>query len=303
MTQRIQGVLAPVLTPFKSDYSPDAARLIAHCKWLIASGSGLALFGTNSEANSLTVDERMSLLDQVIDAGVDPARIMPGTGCCAAGDTVRLSAHAVSRGCAGVLMLPPFYYKGVSDEGLFRSFANVIERVNDDRLRVYLYHIPPVAQVGISAALIDRLLGAYPGIVAGMKDSSGDWANIHAMLEAFAPRGFDVFVGSEMYLLASMKHGAKGAISAAANIIPGLISTLHRTWQAADAEAQQARLDAVRAVMIKQPMLPALKRVVAHWRHDDEWARVRPPLVERTASQAATLVDGLQKIGFDMPGV
>ena len=155
MAQRIQGIFSPAVTPFRRDLSPDPERYVRHCKWLLANGcAGLAVFGTNSEANSLSVDERMLLLDKLVEAGVDPARMMPGTGCCALTDSVRLTAHAVKLGCAGALMLPPFYYKGVSDEGLYRNFAEVIERVGDPRLRLYLYHIPPVAQVPITLNLI-----------------------------------------------------------------------------------------------------------------------------------------------------
>src|SRR6202158_3331401 len=177
---RIKGVLSPVVTPFKSDYSPDTQRFVRHCRWLVSNNVGLAVFGTNSEGNSLSVDERMALLESLIEAGVDPARMMPGTGCCALSDSVRLSSHAVKLGCAGVLMLPPFYYKGVSDEGLYRNFAEIIEQAGDARLRIYLYHIPPVAQVGISLGLIERLLKSYPETIAGMKDSSGDWNHTRA---------------------------------------------------------------------------------------------------------------------------
>ena len=156
--QRLRGVLAPVVTPFTADLRPDPTRLARHCRWLLSNDVGLAVFGTNSEANSLTVGEKLALLDALIDSGVPPARMMPGTGCCAFPDTVELTRRAVSHGCGGVLMLPPFYYKAVSDDGLFASYAEVIERVADARLRIYLYHIPPVSQVPISLALIDRLL-------------------------------------------------------------------------------------------------------------------------------------------------
>ncbi|MBK5105635.1 MAG: dihydrodipicolinate synthase family protein, partial [Burkholderiales bacterium] len=142
MSKRITGVLSPVVTPFKADYSPDTERFVRQCQWLIANKVGLAVFGTNSEANSLAADERMQLLDKLVEAGVDPARMMPGTGCCALTDSVRLTAHAVKLGCAGALMLPPFYYKGVSDEGLYRNYAEIVERVGDARLQIYLYHIP-----------------------------------------------------------------------------------------------------------------------------------------------------------------
>jgi 4-hydroxy-tetrahydrodipicolinate synthase len=133
---RIKGVLSPVVTPFTDDLSPNADRFIAQCQWLVSQGSGLAVFGTNSEANSLSVNERIALLDSLLAADVDPQRMMPGTGCCALTDTVRLTEHAVKAGCAGVLMLPPFYYKDVSEDGLFQSFAEVIERVGDSRLRI-----------------------------------------------------------------------------------------------------------------------------------------------------------------------
>jgi 4-hydroxy-tetrahydrodipicolinate synthase len=150
--QRISGVLSPVVTPFGPDLAPDAGRFVRQCRWLLSQNVGLAVFGTNSEANSLSVEERIELLDRLVESGIDPARMMPGTGCCALPDSVRLTAHAVKLGCAGVLMLPPFYYKGLSDDGLFRSFAEVIERVGESRLRVYVYHIPPVAKVRHSAS-------------------------------------------------------------------------------------------------------------------------------------------------------
>src|SRR5512143_1075443 len=147
---RIKGVLSPVVTPVTPDYSPDAERLIRQCKWMLGQNCGLAVFGTNSEANSFSVRERMTVLEALVRSGVDPRRMMPGTGCCALADTVQLTAHAVALDCAGVLMLPPFYYKGVSDEGLYRSYSEVVQRVGDARLRIYLYHFPAMSQVPIT---------------------------------------------------------------------------------------------------------------------------------------------------------
>lgn len=302
-TDRIRGVLSPVVTPFTPDLRPDPERFIRHCRWLLSQDVGLAVFGTNSEANSLSVEERMDLLDRLVGAGLDPGRMMPGTGCCALTDSVRLTTQAVKHGCAGVLMLPPFYYKGVSDDGLFRSFAEVIERVGDGRLRVYLYHIPPVAQVPISLALIERLLRAYPQSVAGIKDSSGDWKNTKAVLEAFGGDGFDVFPGSETFLLAALREGGAGCISATANVHPGPIARLHATWQAPGAEAQQQRLDEIRAIMQGYVMIPALKAAIAHWGGDPGWAAVRPPLCALTPEQASALVGRLEAAGFAMPGL
>jgi 4-hydroxy-tetrahydrodipicolinate synthase len=303
MTDRIRGVLAPVVTPFAADLRPDAARLLRHCRWLLSQGVGLAVFGTNSEANSLSVDERIDLLDQLVDGGIPPQRMMPGTGCCALSDSVRLSAHAVRHGAAGCLMLPPFYYKAVTDEGLYRNFASIIEGVGDARLRIYLYHIPPVAQVGISLGLIERLLRDFPGTVAGIKDSSGDWNNTGALLKHFAASGFDVFAGSESFLLASLRGGGAGCISATANVNPAPIDRLWREWQGDHADRLQAQLNGVRAIFQKQPMIAALKQAVAHWSGDRSWARVRPPLVELDSANAQELIRDLEADGFSMPGL
>jgi 4-hydroxy-tetrahydrodipicolinate synthase len=301
--KRISGVLSPVVTPFKADLSPDAEQFIRQCRWLLSQNVGLAVFGTNSEANSLSTEEKIELLDRLIAAGIDPARMMPGTGCCALTDSVRLTRHAVKLGCGGVLMLPPFYYKGVSDDGLFRSFAEVVERVGDAGLRVYLYHIPPVSNVPITLPLVERLLKAYPGVIAGAKDSSGDWNNTKAMLDRFAPAGFDVFPGAETFLLAGMRHGGAGCISATANVNPAAIARLYDSWRAPDADAQQQRLDEIRGTFAKYPMIPALKAAVAHWSGIAEWATVRPPLVALTPAQASALVSDLEQRGFDMPGL
>jgi 4-hydroxy-tetrahydrodipicolinate synthase len=301
--QRIRGVLSPVVTPFNEDLGPDSRRFIAHCRWLLTQNCGLAVFGTNSEANSLSVNERIALLDALLAADVDPARMMPGTGCCALTDTVRLTEHAVKAGCAGVLMLPPFYYKDVSEEGLYRSFSEVVERVGDARLRIYLYHIPPVAVVGITTGLVERLLKKYPTAIAGMKDSSGDWSNTQKFLDLFAQSGFDIFPGSESFLLAGLRNGAAGCISATANVNPAAIDRLFREWRKPDADLQQEALNAVRKTVGQYVMIPALKAVIAHYSNDPEWAAVRPPLTELTPAQAKTVIDGLRRLNFDMPGL
>ena len=301
---RLKGVLSPVITPFKADLSPDSERFVRHCKWLLKSGcSGLAVFGTNSEANSLSVEEKLTMLAALIHGGVPGAALMPGTGHCALPAAVRLTANAVKLGCAGVLMLPPFYYKGVSDEGLYRFFAEVIERVGDERLRVYLYHIPPVSQVPITLKLIERLLAKYPRIVAGAKDSSGDWNNTKAMLDEFGKDGFDVFPGSEQFLLEGMRHGGAGCISATANVNPGAIDRLFRDWRSGEAERMQAAISATRKIVQKQPMIAALKSAVAHFGNDPQWKTCRPPLVELTAAQEEELIRDLKAVGFTMPGL
>lgn len=320
MSERIRGVLAPVLTPFKTDLSPDRGRLIRHCQWLLSQNCGLAPFGTTSEANSMSTNERISLLDALVTAGIDPSRMMPGTGCCSIMETVELTAHAVKNGCAGVLMLPPFYYKDVSEEGLYRYFSEVVQRIGDSHLRIYLYHIPPVAIVGITPKLVERLLKAYPNAIAGMKDSSGDWNNTKTFLDAFtetasaARTGFDVFVGSETFLLANMRNGGAGTISATANVNPAAIYELYtvapKAFGAAsadvDLESLQGRLNVVREVFSSRKfpsMIAALKQAIAIYANDPEWARVRPPLVALTTEQAKLLAAELKRIGFAMNGI
>jgi 4-hydroxy-tetrahydrodipicolinate synthase len=334
-SQPIRGVLAPVVTPFKADLAPDPERFIAQCQWLLSQNCGLAPFGTTSEANSMSKDERMSLLDALVDAWVDPSRMMPGTGCCSITETVELTAHAVTHGCAGVLMLPPFYYKDVSEEGLYRYFSSVVERVRHARLRIYLYHIPPVAMVGITPKLVERLLKAYPSAIAGMKDSSGDWNNTKTFLDAFAGTDFDVFVGSESFLLANMRNGGAGTISATANVNPAAIDELYQSAKsqasnfklqtkpadpqqsrlenpeseldphsreaAARQEQLQMRLNVVREVFGSREfpsIIAAIKQAIAIYANDPEWRRVRPPLVELTSEQAKLLGAELKKIGF-----
>ena len=297
-TSLMSGVLAPVVMPFKPDLTPDVARFANHCRWLQAQNCGLAVFGTNSEANSLTAEERMRLLDELIDVGLDAKRMMPGTGCCAIPDTVRLTQHALSHGVGGVLMLPPFYYKGVSDEGLYRTFSEIIERVGDDRLRIYLYHFPQMSAVPLGIELVGRLLDAFPGIVVGMKDSSGDRANLEAVLKAFP--GFAMFAGNETLLLLNMRSGGTGCISATANVNPKAIADLFQNWQASDADSIQESVNKVRSTVQQFPLVPALKKIISHYGADPEWSRLRPPLVELSETDGRKLIADLTAIGFEM---
>lgn len=294
----LSGVIAPVITPFGPDLRIDVERSIEYCRWLLSQNCGLAIFGTNSEANSLSLEERLDLLERLVDAGIDPCRMMPGTGCCSTVETAQLTSRAVELGCGGVLMLPPFYYKGVSDDGLFAAFADVIEKVGDKRLRIYLYHIPPVSQVPITLALTERLLSAYPGSVVGMKDSSGDWSNTQAMLSAFPE--LRMFVGSETFLLAGMRAGGVGCISATANVNPDGIDALYQNWQGPEADDLQTGLNTIRQTLQNHPMIPALKATAAHFSGHDGWRRVRPPLVPLNEQDAAAVVSDLANIGFKM---
>lgn len=294
--ERMAGVLAPVLTPFDRTLVPDPKRFVAFCRVLLALDIGLAPFGTTSEGNSLSTEEKINLLDALAAAGIDMARVMPGTGACALTDTVRLSTHAVRLGASGVLMLPPFYYKGVGDDGLFRSYAEVIERVGDSRLRVYLYHFPRQSQTPLSLALIERLLKAYPGIVAGIKDSSGEFANMEAMLKAFP--GFAVFSGTEAVMLRLLRLGGAGCISANANVNGAAMVELFRRWREPEAEALQDALTAFRVAIQDFPLIAALKALVARASGDQVWRVTRPPLLDLSLEAEDLLVKRLDKAGF-----
>jgi 4-hydroxy-tetrahydrodipicolinate synthase len=296
---KLKGVFAPVLTPMDGDLAPEPGRFVAHCKWLLGEGChGLAPFGTTSEGNSLAADERMRLLEAAIAAGIDPGMLMPGTGCCALSDTVRLTRHAVEHGCAGVLMLPPFYYKAVSEDGLFAAVAETIQRVGDDRLRIYLYHIPPVAQVGFALSLIERLVAAYPSVVVGLKDSSGDWQNTQRVLEALP--GFATFCGSEVFLLDTLRGGGAGCITATANVNPAAIRELYDAWQSDRADALQQAVSERRRSSQAYPMIPALKAIVAHYREDPDWRHLRPPLMALAEAEANALLAALDADGFKL---
>ncbi|MDR2788876.1 MAG: dihydrodipicolinate synthase family protein [Candidatus Accumulibacter sp.] len=300
MFPKFHGILSPVVTPFRDDLSPDPPRFVEHCEWLLSQGVGLAVFGTNSEANSLSVAEREFLLETALLGGVSPARMMPGTGCCSLTDTVELTRHAVAAGCAGVLMLPPFYYKAISDDGLFRFYSEVIQRVGSEKLRLYLYHIPPVARISITAGLIERLLRAYPGTIAGIKDSSGDWDNTAMLLENFQPAGFDVFCGSDVFLLQTLRGGGTGCITATGNVNPAMIHDLYQNWQAPDADARQARVTGIRRTFETIPLIASMKAVIGWKRNHPQWAKVRPPLLEAPQDKFEQLRARLDEIGFRM---
>jgi 4-hydroxy-tetrahydrodipicolinate synthase len=286
------GVIAPVVTPWGEDGAPDLDRFVEHCEWLLEEGcTALAPFGTTSEGNSLGLDERMEMLEELVDSGVDPKKLMPGTGACSVSDAIILTEHAVEMGCGGVLMLPPFYYKSPSEEGLFRFFAEVIEEVGDDALKIYLYHIPPVAQVGFPLSLIGRLIKEFPNSVVGLKDSSGDWSNTKAILDAFP--NFEVFPGSEIFLLDGLRNGAVGCISATANVSARAIRGVFDDWQGADADRLQADITALRKAIQGWPMIPVLKALIAHYRQDPAWARARPPFTALPEADAAKAVQTL----------
>lgn len=271
-------LFVPAITPFLSNLSVDNARFVENCKVLLDDGAdGLAPFGTTSEANSLSVSERIEALETLIAAGVPANRLIPGTGCSALPDSIALTRHAVSLGCLGVLALPPFFYKGVTDDGVFASYARIIEAVGDMRLKLYLYHIPQFTGVPITLPLIERLLKTYPDTVVGLKDSSGNWDNTYAVIQAFPE--FASFSASEALLGKNLAAGGAGCISASANVQAKNIVSLIRAIGTADEERIAARVTAVRKIFEGLPLIPAIKAATAQRHRDDNYCIVRPPLV------------------------
>src|SRR4051812_18446568 len=251
--QSFAGVLVPVLTPFTRSGEPDTGRFVAFCRFLLDQGAdGLAIFGTTSEANSMSAGERMELLDRLIDAGIPAGKLVPGTGACSVTEAATLIRHAVGHGVGGVLMLPPFYYKGMDDDGLFAFFSAVIDRVGSAALRMFLYHIPPQTGLGLAFDLVGRLIKAHPQTVVGLKDSSRDWDRTAALVEPFP--GFAVFPGAEVFLLDGLRKGAVGCITASGNVnVPG-IRKVYENWQTRQADQLQADITTVRKAIQAYPM-------------------------------------------------
>lgn len=296
----LKGVFAAALTPLTADLAPDHGLMAKHSRWLLDNGcDGLAVLGTTGEANSFSVAERIAIIENLVEAGVPAGVLMPGTGCCALSDTVALTRRAVELGVGGVLMLPPFYYKNVSDDGLFASYSEVIQRVGDARLRIYLYHFPKMSATPISEALIARLRKSYPDTVVGMKDSSGDLDNMINMARAFP--GFAVLSGWDDLLLPLLKAGGAGCITAVANVACNVAAEIYAGWRDGSGDAAHGRLEAVRNVISQYPLSAALKEIMAHHTGNDAWRTVRPPLVGLDAAQAAALFEQLTATGYMLP--
>jgi 4-hydroxy-tetrahydrodipicolinate synthase len=245
----------------------------------------------------------MATLTTLVEGGLNPAHMMPGTGATSIDATVTMTRHAIDHKCAGVLMLPPFYYKDITDDGLFAYFSEVIQKVGESGLQIYIYNIPPVTKINLSLSLLERLVKAYPKTVVGMKDSSGDWAYTESVIKLLAPSGFRVYAGSEVFLMRALRAGGVGCISATANVNPRAIAELAAHWRESDADQRQTALDQVRSVFAQYQMIAGMKTAVAHFSKDSEWLRVRPPLMQLSADQQAKLLSELQKINFSMPGL
>jgi 4-hydroxy-tetrahydrodipicolinate synthase len=288
----IHGVFCASATPVTENGAPDHAAFAAHCKALIEEGcDGVALLGTTGEANSFSLGQRQELLESVIAAGLDPQRLLPGTSQTNVQDSVTLVKHAVEAGVKACVVLPPFYYKGVSDEGLFRFYAELIEGVGSNDLRIILYHIPPIAQIGISIELTARLREAFPGVIVGVKDSSGKLESMQAYAQAF--ENFSVLAGADPLMLPLLRSGGAGCITSSSNLIGKHLRVVFDNWfdpaQGEKVEAAQERVNAWRDLSNAYVQLPTVKAMLARRRNHAGWTRVRPPLVELNADEIATV--------------
>ena len=290
-----RGVYAAVATPFTPDLEPNLPAFVGHCRWLLDSGcDGLAPLGTTGEANSLSVGQRIALIEAAAEAGLAMDRFIFGAGSCALADAVAVTRAAIGAGCRAVLLLPPFYYKNPSEDGLFAFFAEAIERVGDPALRIYLYHFPQLSTVPITIPLIARLMKAYGERIAGLKDSSGEWSNTAALLRGFP--GFGVYSGSEQFLLDNLRAGGAGCISATTNVTAPLAQRVFAALQRSEAETLQRQATEARLLLQRYPAQAAVKQAIAEITGDRGWLNLLPPNRPLSATHAAELIAQLRAL-------
>lgn len=266
-----------VPTPLDDALDPDVGRLLDHCSGLLEAGcDGIALFGTSGEGPSFSVDERMAVLDRLLAGGLDPSRVIVGTGCAALPDTVRLTRHAAAAGCAGQLILPPFFFSQVTDEGVFAAYAWILDQCAAESPRVLLYHIPAVSGVALALETIERLAAAFPDSVVAVKDSSGDWDYTARLI---ARRGaLDVLIGHEPDIARSLAAGGNGTICGLSNVVPNLLRRLCDDPLGPDGARLHSALADLASAFDRRPVIPALKALMTAATGDAAWNRVRPPL-------------------------
>ena len=290
----VHGLWCAMLTPLDRTGGVDHRLLADHARRLLAQGiDGLAPFGTTGDGQSFGVGERAAGLSALLAAGIPAQRLVAATGCAALSETITLTRHGVQSGCAACLVLPPFFFNDVSDDGLFAWYARLIEAVGDARLRILLYHIPQVTGVPLPVDLVARLAAAFPGIIAGVKDSSGSWENTSALLER-APQ-LAILVGHEPHLPRALRAGGAGTICGVANTYPAIVRALFSpNVSQADEESIATFID----IAFRQPFLPAFKAIVAAQTGDPGWNTLCPPWVALDESQRRTLFAALADAGM-----
>lgn len=291
------GILTATLTPLDSDLNADHSRLVDHINWLLKRGNdGIALLGTTGEANSFSVHERMQIIDAVINGGIPPNKLLVGTGCCALTDTVALTRHAQSYGVAGILLLPPFYYKKVNDAGLENYIATLLDRVGESNIQIYLYHFPQLTGVPYTATLVERLLSKYPKNIVGMKDSGGDWQHMKEMLDNFP--GFRLYTGTEKFLLPTLLAGGAGCISATANFTSPEIAAVYQAWKNGSGEKEQARATMLREALEMYPAIGTLKYIFAKLTGNKDWLNILPPNSIVTEDEGFQIEQKLKELDY-----
>lgn len=293
------GVHAAMLTPLKADGGIDHRGFARHARWLVENGcDGVVPFGTTGEFPSFTAEERIAAIDRFIEAGVPSDRVIVGTGSAAVRETARLSRHAMERGCAGVLVVPPFYFKEVSEDGLFAAFAEIVERAGE-AVRIYLYHFPAMSAVPVSLGLLDRLVEAFPRQIAGVKDSSGDFDNMRAMVARFPKLA--IFTGDDDLLLPLLRAGGAGSITAGANIAVHHLAVIRDGWRAGGAAIEERHRLLQRlwsGLLLKYPVTEALKEILAAETGVDCWLPMRPPLCRIPESGRRELLKAFRTLPF-----
>ncbi len=294
MTDRLTGVITPLLTPYNDDFSIAYDLYLAHAADCLVQGAHyLSPFGTTSEALSHGVSERMHVLERLVESGAArPDQLMPGTGLCNLEETRDLCRHAIDLGCKAVMTLPPFFFVAAPDEGMYRYFSTLIEKVGSDALKICLYNIPQNTGIGIAPSLAARLNSAFPEVVVAYKDSSGNWDNTVGVIES-AP-GISVFPGSESVMLRAMAIGGGGCISASCNSNAAGIRTLYEHARAGDEAGTAAlapQIDAHRAAVQAGGLIPGLKALKAQQTGDARWLNLRPPLLPADPGTAKALAE------------
>lgn len=291
MTKTLSGVIAAVATPIDAAGAPDLKRATDLARHLLDNGcDGLNVLGSTGEATSFSRDERKSVMDAYKKNGLPLDRLMVGTGAASVADAVALTRHAADLGFAGALVLPPFYYKGVSDDGLVNYIGAVVKATEDSKLPIYLYHYPQLTGTPWHVALIKRLRESFPSRIVGLKDSSGDMA--FARSAAAVAKDFAVFPSTEACLLDARKGEFAGCISATANLNSDLCQ---RAWGAGDAAALEAAV-AIRKLFDGRPLVPGVKTLLAHIHSDAALAQVRPPLAAVSTADREAITDGYDAI-------
>lgn len=287
-----KGVYAAVSTAIDGALAPDHGRIVDHCRWLLAHGcDGLAPLGTTGEANSFPLAQRAAVLEAMAANGLPMDRVIAGTGACALSDAISLSQTALDAGVAGLLVLPPFYYKSPSEEGLYAWFSALADALADKVPNIHLYHIPQMSAVPITLSLTTRLRAAFPGVFVGLKDSSGDFENTKAFLAAFD--GFNAYSGSEALLHDNLKAGGVGCISASTNITCPVAAKVFAAASETEAARWQETTTALRMILQSRPTLCAIKAILATWRDDRNWRAMVPPNMDLSQADTDELIAAL----------